>query len=76
MESEVKFWESFQAKVQGKNNHEIQIIGTIKRHRKAGRSYAWIATLLNMKGYPTKQGKQWSAPTVRNILERLSPDFE
>jgi DNA invertase Pin-like site-specific DNA recombinase len=68
-----KFGESVQSKTRVENDDEIKIIGLIKRHRKAGKGYAAIATLLNKKGYPTKQGKQWHATTVKNILDRLSP---
>ena len=68
-----KFGESVQSKTRVENDDELKIIGLIKRHRKAGKGYAAIATLLNKKGYPTKQGKQWHATTVKNILDRLSP---
>ena len=70
-----KFGEIVQGKKRVENDDELKIINLIKRHRKAGKGYGAIATLLNKKGYPTKQGngKQWHATTVKNILDRLSP---
>jgi DNA invertase Pin-like site-specific DNA recombinase len=52
------------------NESEQKIIQIMIRHRKAGKGYQAIANLLNKKGYPTKQGKTWYYPTVKNILDR------
>jgi DNA invertase Pin-like site-specific DNA recombinase len=37
--------------------------------------YRSTAQLLTAKGVPTRAGKPWMAPTVRNILLRVAPDL-
>jgi DNA invertase Pin-like site-specific DNA recombinase len=49
---------------------EQKVIELIKRHRRSGKSYADVAEYLNENKYETKQGKNWYASTVKNILDR------
>ena len=55
---------------------EQQVIGLMRRHRRSGKSFQRVACWLNEQGYYTKQGKQWSAAQVRNVLRRNSLNTE
>lgn len=44
------------------------IVGEMRRQRAAGVSYRGIADLLNERGVPSKTGKRWHPPTVRDVL--------
>jgi DNA invertase Pin-like site-specific DNA recombinase len=47
---------------------EQPILGLIKNHRRAGKSYTAIAAWLNAEEIPSPQGKRWSMVTIQRIL--------
>jgi site-specific DNA recombinase len=53
------------------NPEEKEIIETIRRHRKSGKSYQSIANWLNDNEKPTKRGGKWAASSVADIYKRL-----
>jgi site-specific DNA recombinase len=55
------------------NSRELEIIETIRRHHKSGKSLGAIATYLNQNGYPAKRGGLWSATSVKRVVDRLHP---
>lgn len=50
---------------------EQQVIESIRRHHKSGKSLQQIADWLNQNGYPTKRGQQWKRISVKRVLDRL-----
>jgi len=48
-----------------------KVIETIRVHRSANRTYAYIAAELNKLGVPTARGGKWHGSTVRNYAKRL-----
>jgi DNA invertase Pin-like site-specific DNA recombinase len=53
------------------DENEQTIIETIRKHRKSGKSYAKIAQYLNENELKSKQGKDWTAKVVMDVLKRL-----
>ena len=49
---------------------ESQVVADIVTEYRNGRSYNGIAELLNLGGYKTKMGKDWTAVQVRRIIQR------
>ena len=49
---------------------ESQVVADIVQEYQNGRSYNGIAQMLNLGGYKTKMGKQWTAVQVRRIIQR------
>ena len=49
-----------------------KVIETIRVHRSANRTYAYIATELNKLGVLTARGGKWHGSTVRNYAKRLA----
>ncbi len=52
------------------NECEQEAIRLMRELRAAGTSYLGIASALNIRAVPTKEGKPWLPMTVRNILMR------
>lgn len=52
-----------------KDEAEQATISTIKRHRRAGKSYNAIAAWLNDNGVKSKRGGKWTAQSVINVLK-------
>lgn len=53
--------------------HEQEIIESIRRHHKSGKSLQQIADWLNENDYKTKRGQQWRRISVKRVLDRLYP---
>jgi site-specific DNA recombinase len=49
---------------------EVAVIRDIREARAQGKSLAAVASQLNAKGVPTKEGKQWASATVHYLLKR------
>lgn len=52
------------------NPQEQQILETIRKQRRGGKTTYSIAKYLNEKGFPTKTGAKWSHVLVGKLLER------
>jgi site-specific DNA recombinase len=52
------------------NQQEQDILQTIRKHRRGGKTTYSIAKFLNESGYPTKTGAKWSHVLVAKLLER------
>jgi hypothetical protein len=48
------------------------LVGPVRQLRRAGLSYSRIAVALNTAGFTTRQGMQFHAAQVRNILVRAA----
>lgn len=48
------------------------VVESARRHRSAGRSYAFIAESLNLQGLPTMSGKPWTKGTVHQMLNSVA----
>ena len=69
----VKNIESKIMKTDEENNNaidELKVIELIRKHRRSGKSYAKVAEYLNQQGFLSKQGKQWSAKVVMDVVKR------
>jgi site-specific DNA recombinase len=55
---------------------DTAMLARMQRERAAGRSYHQIAGALNADGIPTTRGGQWRACTVRQILQRSTPQAQ
>lgn len=53
-----------------KSNYEQKIIRNIKRWKREGKSYQWIADKLNEKGVSSRRGKKWHKSSLWCILNR------
>lgn len=53
------------------NPQEQEIIESIRRHHKSGKSLQQIAEWLNRHGYRTKRGQEWKRISVKRVLDRL-----
>ncbi len=51
--------------------HEQEIIESIPRHHKSGKSLQQIADWLNKNDYKTKRSRQWRKISVKRVLDRL-----
>ncbi len=49
---------------------EAQVVAEIMKARASGQTLGQIASGLNDKGIPTKQGKQWQPATIHYLLKR------
>jgi len=54
------------------NEEENDVVEIIKRSKKQGKSFRYIAKLLNSYGIPTKYGKLWTKTQIQQILARFS----
>ena len=49
---------------------EVEVIRDIREARAQGKSLAAVASQLNAKGVPTKEGKLWQSATIHYLLKR------
>jgi site-specific DNA recombinase len=66
-----KYGEKVSQKERVTVDDETKVIEFIRRQKRNGTSLLGIARKLNDRSIPTKQGKQWTAQGVKNILGRF-----
>lgn len=55
---------------------EQEIITTMRRHRRSGKSYHSIADWLNAQSIPSKTGGQWHGASVKAVLDRAKLTYK